>query len=112
MKAATASSTAKVKGGDDHDEICWSGGGSSKEEGQHMHFVSLPSLCNASTLKSVTAACKGSGKATSNTSVSDKNSRSAIDAPKVHVTPANATATATTAGELPQIHFYDSNSTD
>eukprot|EP00957_Ditylum_brightwellii_P021284 1605758-Ditylum_brightwellii.AAC.1 len=101
MTAATATSPAKVKGGDEHDESCQAGGSSSKEEGQSMHFVSLPSLCNDSTLQSVTTAGMGSSKTTMNMSVSDKNSKSVIDAPKVPVTPANATASVTTAGALP-----------
>eukprot|EP00957_Ditylum_brightwellii_P051877 3934890-Ditylum_brightwellii.AAC.1 len=110
--AATATSTAKVKGGAEHDESCPAGGSNNKEEGQSMHFVSLQGLCNASTLQSVTTASMDSGKMTKNMSASDKNSKSVIDAPKVPVTPINATATATTAGASPQIHFYNNNSTD
>eukprot|EP00957_Ditylum_brightwellii_P183311 13963101-Ditylum_brightwellii.AAC.1 len=105
MTATTPTSTANVKEGDEHDERCWAGGNSSKEEGQSMHFVSLLNSCNASTLQSMITAGMGSGKMTTNTSVSDKNSKSVINAPKVSVTLANATATATTAGALPQIHF-------
>eukprot|EP00957_Ditylum_brightwellii_P011942 900883-Ditylum_brightwellii.AAC.1 len=45
-------------------------------------------------------------------SMSDKNAKTVINAPKVPVTPANATATATTAGALTQMHFYDSNIMD
>eukprot|EP00957_Ditylum_brightwellii_P173501 13209907-Ditylum_brightwellii.AAC.1 len=82
MTTATATSTTKVRGGDEHDEICWVGGGSSKEEGQNMHFVSLPSSYNASTLQSMTTAGMGSGKMTTNMSMSDKSSKSVIDAPK------------------------------
>eukprot|EP00957_Ditylum_brightwellii_P060382 4584467-Ditylum_brightwellii.AAC.1 len=82
MTTATATSTAKVKGGDEHDESCQAGGTSSKEEGQSMPFVSLPSSCIASTLQSMTTASIGSGKTTTNTSMSDKNSKSVIDAPK------------------------------
>eukprot|EP00957_Ditylum_brightwellii_P011390 861052-Ditylum_brightwellii.AAC.1 len=66
----------------------------------------------ACTLYSMTTAGMGSGKMATNVSMSDENSKSVIDAPKVPVTPTNATATATTAGVLPQIYFYDSNSTD
>eukprot|EP00957_Ditylum_brightwellii_P084270 6407219-Ditylum_brightwellii.AAC.1 len=54
----------------------------------------------------------GSSDTTMNTSMSDKISKSVIDAPKVPVTPDNASATATTAWALPQIHFYNSNSID
>eukprot|EP00957_Ditylum_brightwellii_P140890 10732695-Ditylum_brightwellii.AAC.1 len=109
---ATATSIAKVKGGDEHDESCWNGDGSSKEEGQSMHFLSLPSLCNASTLQSMMTAGMGSSKTTTNMSVFDKNSKFVINAPKVPATPANVTATATTAGAFQQIQFYNSNCTD
>eukprot|EP00957_Ditylum_brightwellii_P160708 12234958-Ditylum_brightwellii.AAC.1 len=37
--------------------------------------------------------------------MSDKNSKSVVDAPNVLVTPTNATATAPTAGASPQIRF-------
>eukprot|EP00957_Ditylum_brightwellii_P010875 824351-Ditylum_brightwellii.AAC.1 len=112
MVAATATSTVKVKGGDKHNESYQTGGGSSKKEGQSMHFVSPPNLCNVSTLQSVTTASMGNSKMTTNTSVSDKNSKSVIDVSKVPVTPTNATATTMTAGTSPQINFYNSIITD
>jgi len=106
MTAATATATAKAKGEEEHEESCQAGGGSSEEEGRSMHFVSPPSSCNASSLQSVTTAGMGSGETTANTSVSDKNSKSVIDAPTA------ATAAATAAGAAPRMHFYDSDSTD